>query len=53
MNEKKYCGAYFIRSIGKNECGIKMPCSLKGTQYSIYLNEKDGVVTLVPQGVRK
>ena len=48
MNEKKYCGTYHIRKLGKKEFGIHMPGTLAGA-YSIYLNEKDGVVTLIPQ----
>ena len=48
MDQKKYCGTYHIRRIGKSECGIHMPCTLTGA-YSIYLNEKDGMITLAPQ----
>ena len=52
MEQKKYCGTYHIRRVGKSECGIHMPCTLTGA-YSIYLNEQDGVVTLVPQGGKR
>ena len=43
-----YKGTYPIRRIAKAEQGIHMPVGLTGT-YSIYHNEKTGVITLVPQ----
>jgi len=52
MEQRKYCGTYHIRRVGKSECGIHMPCTLTGA-YSIYLNENNGVVTLEPQGGKK
>jgi hypothetical protein len=48
MEQKKYCGTYHIRNVGKGESAIHMPSYLSGA-YSIYLNEKDGTLMLIPQ----
>ena len=47
-----YLGTYSVRKIARVECGIHMPPEVIGTHFSIYLNDTNGVLTLIPQGVK-
>jgi len=47
-----YLGTYSVRKISTAECGIHMPPEVLGTHFSIYRNETNGVLTLIPQGVK-
>jgi hypothetical protein len=47
-----YLGTYSVRKISTAECGIHMPAEVLGTHFSIYRNDTNGVLTLIPQGVK-
>jgi len=53
INGNTYFGTYPVRLTSKTEYGIHMPKDIAGEHFSVYRNDKTGVLTLIPQGVKE